>query len=290
MAQTNFFGNLTIGKRLMIGISIVIVIFITINSTSYTNLNKLVKGAELEKHTFEVLENIKHVTATIIDAETGQRGYILTGEKRYLEPYSMAIEMIDEEIEHVQTLTSDNPNQQKRIEELKPHVEEKLAELKETIDLRDEVGFTAAVEVVLTDRGKKSADAIREILQEMEEEEIVLLEARSIEARVAEKTTKSIILFGSLIGLALAILMILIITKSVNKVIEESVDQLISSSKQLSSSTEQTSAASLQSADIARSIATDASEQSKQVEEMSKLTEQLSTAMEEMSKSAQELR
>lgn len=61
------------------------------------------------------------ITLSVIkDAETGQRGYLLTGDKSYLEPYNQATAEIDRYIKQLQELTRDNANQQGRIAILKP--------------------------------------------------------------------------------------------------------------------------------------------------------------------------
>jgi methyl-accepting chemotaxis protein len=105
-------------------------------------------------------------------------------------------------IDVVAALTSDNPHQQARIAAMQPWVDEKLAELHDTIELRRNEGFEAARTVVLTDAGKESADQIRVIIAEMIEEERELLVVRAAATASAASTVKNIILFGSVIALA----------------------------------------------------------------------------------------
>ena len=62
----------------------------------------------------------------IKDAETGQREYLITGEGRYLEPYYAAISSIDERLERLKTLTTDNPSQQSRLASLKAVIDEQV--------------------------------------------------------------------------------------------------------------------------------------------------------------------
>ena len=73
------------------------------------------------------------VLAVLVDAETGQRGYIITGSSSYLEPYSNSKEHIDEALRQLKTLTRDDPAQQANISEVNSLVTEKLAELDLTI-------------------------------------------------------------------------------------------------------------------------------------------------------------
>ena len=114
-------------------------------------------------------------------------------------PNGLAI--IDEEIDKVADLTSDNPAQQERIAEMRPFVAEKLAELEETIALRRDEGFEAAQTVVLTDVGKESADAIRRIIDEMVAEEEELLISREASTDSAASMIKQVILGRFVIAL-----------------------------------------------------------------------------------------
>ncbi len=117
------------------------------------------------------------------DAETGQRGYVITGEARYLEPYQGAREIVDQKLKSLRELTADNPIQQQRLAAIEPLVASKFAELQETIDLRRTKGFGPAAQEVLTDKGKNAMDSIRKLVGEMQEEETGLLAKRSAEER-----------------------------------------------------------------------------------------------------------
>src|ERR1019366_6835793 len=124
-------------------------------------------------HTHQVLENLDQLLSTLKDAETGQRGYIITGEDSYLDPYNAAIAQSDQILNKVKELTSDNLKQQSKIDALEPLIKDKFAELKETIDLRKDPakGFEAARQIVMTDKGKEVMDNIRKVIGEMEDEE-----------------------------------------------------------------------------------------------------------------------
>ena len=104
------------------------------------------------------------------DAETGQRGYLLTDNEVYLGPYNAAVEQIGHRLDTLRRLTADNPTQQERLATVKQRTDAKLAELKQTIDLRQSQGKAAALAVVQTDRGKQDMDAIRDQVSAMERE------------------------------------------------------------------------------------------------------------------------
>src|SRR5216684_6709140 len=178
------------GNRLVFGgFAIATAILVFVGWQSYQNTARFAEASEWRKHTYEVLWNLDETVAQLVDAETGQRGYLLTGEESYLEPYRAAIKNIDQTIRDLKSLTSDNPNQQKRIQILEPLVEKKLAELQRTIGLRKSEGFAAANRAVLKGSGKQWMDQIRVIIAEMANEEKDLLRIRAQEAN--ESVAKS---------------------------------------------------------------------------------------------------
>jgi len=171
------------GNRLILtGFVIATAILVFVGWQSYRSTARFAEASEWRKHTYEVLRNLDETVARLVDAETGQRGYLLTGVDAYLEPYRAAIKNLDQTIGRLKSLTSDNPNQQKRIQILEPLVGEKLAELQQTIDLRKNKGLAAANRVVLEGSGKQAMDQIRAIIAEMANEEEDLLKLRTQKA------------------------------------------------------------------------------------------------------------
>ena len=195
------------GNRLILtGFVIATAILGFVGWQSYRNTARFAEASEWRKHTYEVLRNLDETVARLVDAETGQRGYLLTGVDAYLEPYRAAIKNIDQTIGHLKSLTSDNPNQQKRIQILEPLVEKKLAELQQTIDLRKNKGLAAANRVVLEGSGKQAMDQIRAIIAEMANEEKDLLGIRTQEANESVARSVRTILTGTLLSISLLVL------------------------------------------------------------------------------------
>src|SRR5712671_6433649 len=196
-----------IGNRLVLGgFIIATAILAFVGWQSYRNTARFAEASEWRKHTYEVLRNLDETVARLVDAETGQRGYLLTGEESYLEPYRAAIKNIDQTIGNLKSLTSDNPNQQKRIHILEPLVERKLAELQQTIDVRKNEGLTAANRMVLEGSGKRWMDQIRVIIAEMANEEKDLLKIRTQEANESVARSVRTILTGTLLSISLLVL------------------------------------------------------------------------------------
>lgn len=151
---------------------VAIVIFLTLATlASYQNIRALNQGTAQVTHTHDVLIQLYDILSLVKDAETGQRGFVMTGRERYLEPYINAVNHIQDDLTSLGLLTRDNPAQNERIKILRQHIDAKLNELADTIELRRTQGFTAAMQMVETDRGRADMDALRAQIQIMKEEE-----------------------------------------------------------------------------------------------------------------------
>jgi methyl-accepting chemotaxis protein len=205
----------SIGMKIGSGFGVALAALMVVGAVSFNSTAKLIDSAEWVGHTHEVLSELDSVLSAFKDAETGQRGYIITGEARYLEPYQGALEIVDQKLKHLRELTADNPIQQQRLTALEPLVNSKFAELQETIDLRRTRGFGPAEQVVVTDKGKNVMDSIRKVIGEMTEEETTLLAKRSAEEKDRAHRTEMTIILGSLCAFALLSLVGVLLTRNI---------------------------------------------------------------------------
>ncbi len=183
---------------LSFGLALLLLLFLSL--VTYRDALVLIDSNRGVVHTQEVLVTLEQVLSDLKDTETGQRGYLITGEEPYLEPYNAARSAVERRMQHLYTLTADNPDQQQRLAVLEPLVMQKLAELQETIALRARAGFDAAVQVVRTDRGKQLMDNIRTAVQDMVTAEQQLLSQRTHTAEAEAHITRSVIIYSD--GLA----------------------------------------------------------------------------------------
>src|SRR5207248_7246617 len=100
---------------------------------AYRNTRQVLEDAGWVAHTQEVLDLTSDVLRTLVDAETGQRGFLITGKEDFLEPYQQALARLDQEVHTLKDKTQDNPRQQVRIEELNKLIAERLALLQKGI-------------------------------------------------------------------------------------------------------------------------------------------------------------
>jgi CHASE3 domain sensor protein len=98
------------------------------------NIREVATAVQWVSHTHEVLGHLEQVVSTLKDAETGQRGYLLTGERVYLEPYEQALARIPGRFEQLRQLTIDNPPQTAHVLKLEQLAAERLAVLRQGIE------------------------------------------------------------------------------------------------------------------------------------------------------------
>jgi methyl-accepting chemotaxis protein len=240
--------NWSVGTKIGAGYALALVILVVLGVTSYRNTRGFIDAIDLKVHTYQVLGNLEGTLSVLQDAETGQRGYIIVGEDRYLEPYQAGTTAVKQTMQNLRSLTADNANQQRRLDALAPLIASKIAELKETIDLRKSKGFDAALQVIRSDKGKKSMDDIRKVIAEMQNEEKMLLEQRDGEAKAGSQTTIAVIVYGIPLAIALLILAGFWITRTITKQLRESIAQLSSSSAEILATTTQVAAGAAETA------------------------------------------
>jgi PAS domain S-box-containing protein len=155
-------------------------------------------------HTYQVREVLRNVLSTLTEAETGQRGFLLTGKDNYLVPFNAALLNLGGSLDEIAALTQDNPVQQQALTQVRLLARDKAAELRKTIDLYKQSGSAAALAEVQTGRGKETMDRLRLEVAGMLREEQRLLESRRATERADTRATERIMFFG---GAALLILL-----------------------------------------------------------------------------------
>jgi methyl-accepting chemotaxis protein len=149
-------------------------------------------------HTYQVQGLLKQIEKDLVDGETGQRGYLVTGVSNYLEPYDTGRKNFQEHVDELKKLVSDNPPQVKRAELVQQKAQQKFAELEETINLKKAGKDKEAISVVLTNKGKQVLDEIRANLDQMNQVEQKLLQER-VQASAQVQQVSSVIGWGGLI-------------------------------------------------------------------------------------------
>ena len=110
-----------------------------------------------------IAESVGFLFTSVVEAESGQRGYLLTGKNAYLDPYLKATNSIPGELMQLRNLTAQDSRLSAQIEELSGVIHSKMEEIAETIRLKKTEGTQAALDLVLTDRGQNTMVKIRNI-------------------------------------------------------------------------------------------------------------------------------
>jgi len=200
-----------IARRLSgIGFALATILLGVAGVVTYGRLVELREANRWVEHTLTVQTSLAQALSLVTDAETGQRGFLLTGQTSYLEPYDAAVARLPQQLERIRRLTSDNPGQQSRVDSLERLSRQKLAELSATVATRERGNSQEALRVVLSGEGKRVMDEIRAAVDAMHAEEAQLLTDRvEAEARHSRRATLTIV---SSLALALVLITAAVLT------------------------------------------------------------------------------
>ena len=172
---------MTLSQKILAGFIICTIILIGVAVFSFRNNEKFIESNEWVNHTHEVLYEFDQVLMGCVDAETGSRGFVITGNEWFLEPYTNAKIKIVEHLDKVKNLTSDNQVQQKNIELLNEGVGNLFKYHELCIKTRKQE-FEEAKALIATGQGKQISDGIRKIIGNSKEIENTLLDQRKKES------------------------------------------------------------------------------------------------------------
>ena len=207
-------GRLGLDPKVTAGLALVFLFFILSTVVAVYTLHHLKKSNERVAQTHSVIVAIDRLLVDVQDAETGQRGFLLTGDERYLEPYNRAVSQVRNRLQRVRGLIASSDAQHWRFEELQGYVNTRFQELELILNIYRREGRAAAVADANLERGKAEMDAIRTAISQLREEESQL-RAKRVEAMNEAYTVAYIasVLSGSL-GIALTILVAMLIRRA----------------------------------------------------------------------------
>ncbi|HKH63595.1 MAG TPA: CHASE3 domain-containing protein, partial [Flavitalea sp.] len=204
-------------RNLAIGFGISLLLLIASSVASYFSINNLLYSAGMVNHTNEVAKKLESVIATLRDAETGQRGYLLTNNPRFLDSYNGSYERVTALIDDVKQLTVDNPPQQRDCEELKSIAQQRILFLTNLVD-RKRDGEAVADSLLLI--GRTYMNNARNLIKRMQDREQNLLVARTRNMNRFATSTPVFILVASLLAILFTVISFLRVLKDYNKRLE----------------------------------------------------------------------
>lgn len=205
---------------------------------SYRSVDATNRAIEWEMHTQQVLQELDDSLLSIVDAETGVRGFVITSNDNFLEPYLKAERESSQTLARLRELVKDNPEQLERVKNLENLFDEKLRISKQHIETRRTKGEKEAIETVSAGEGKAAMDKVRSVVTEMKTVETSLLRDREKELKNNFSRASNLVLIGTIAGIFLLTLGNILIyrenrkrtiaeseLKNVNRDLEKRVDE-----------------------------------------------------------------
>jgi signal transduction histidine kinase/CheY-like chemotaxis protein/CHASE3 domain sensor protein len=200
----------SLGRKLRIGLGLSLLILFISSLASYISISNLVESSRLVAHSNQVISKTNEIISTIKDAETGQRGFLLTGESVFLEPTTGARERAAGLINEVAESTKDNAVQQSSVGKLKDIVERRLTIIDETIEIKSRGGVVTVPQLL---SGKKYMDSARTIIKKMQADESRILQSRTEELNRFSKYTPALIILAAICSFLITIYFYLKLSK-----------------------------------------------------------------------------
>jgi methyl-accepting chemotaxis protein len=203
-----FLMNLKTSRKIGAAFLLMIMVSLGASAMIWSNLTTLSQNNGWTVHTYQVMDQAKALVSTMVDAETGVRGFLVGGTDNFLEPYRNAEQAFNEALKDTKELTSDNPTQQRRLEQIEQ------AAVRWRRDVADrEIGLMRNPQTVADARameasgaGKKHMDALRGLVRELVDAEASLLKTRADAAAAAHESSTMAIIGSAILMVLIALL------------------------------------------------------------------------------------
>ncbi len=200
--------NMSFGGKLSLAFGVVIAIYTALSTTLYFGFNNARQGIDWNSHSREVILTLDTALESMINRETGLRGYLLSGKEEFLEPYNAGNKGFSEAINTVRRLTSDNPQAQTLVNQLdklgnnwaQQHAEKAIQQM------RDPSTRQAAQAMEIEGRGKAYMDEFRAVLADFSAMEKGLLNKRSNDLQSSFSTNQTMLVVGGIFSVVCALL------------------------------------------------------------------------------------
>ena len=186
----------TVGRKIGGILGLVLVALVVIGGISFRTISAYIKiNGQLER-TFQMLGALEMLSGSLMEVETLQRGYLLSGTERYFKAHQAAAQEVGPQLHALRTLTEDNAIQRRRLATLEPIIKQRLDRLAEGIAVRQEKGLAEAAQFVANGTGQTLMSQIHTVISDMNEEENMLLEKRSAQAATSASRAITAIVLG----------------------------------------------------------------------------------------------
>ncbi|HUZ07852.1 MAG TPA: CHASE3 domain-containing protein, partial [Candidatus Paceibacterota bacterium] len=208
---------MSVQQKIQTGFAVALACLLLIGMTAWWNAQRNMETFHSVDHTYQVLDQLQGTLAGLLDTETGSRGFVISGDEAFLQPYQAGVVKVQKSFAAAKQLTQDNPNQQRRLALLEPMIQKKIAVTSEAIKLRRSGDTAGAIQFIAAGEGRQTMDEIRKMIDEMEDAEGQLLLQRTAKAQALARTTIAIVAFGGLLALVLVGLSSVIVRRDLTK-------------------------------------------------------------------------
>jgi two-component system, LuxR family, sensor kinase FixL len=189
-----------------IGLGLIVLLLVANVIVSQSNTRRLIENEQRVVHTQRVLTTLEEVLSRVTESETGERGYLITGDTGHLDSSELAMERTRETLSRLKKLAGADAPRQQQIASLQVRVNDRFAELHRAIAAQQAEGFDAAKHSVTTNRGRQLMDEMRKLVVLMQTQEREALAVRSEESRRSARVLTLTNLAGSLLGILMVAL------------------------------------------------------------------------------------
>lgn len=250
----------TFGRRLALGFAVPVLMLIGIGLVSHRATDALIKTNDWVTHTHVVLEHISQEPALLAELETTSRGFVISDDESFVAGSAELTANLQRNLTELRELTADNPEQQRRLDQLGPLVQRKIDHLLHLVDVRRHQGLEEAEHIVASKEGSELMGQVRRLCSEMERSERALLEKRAAESASTAESAKATIVNGTLMCLLLVIGVALLLTRSLSKQVGSAVKLIQVSSTELQAASNQQVTSAKEQATAMNEISTTISE------------------------------
>ena len=209
--------TITLAEKVTLAFVVGVVYLAVVGAIAYSSVFRFADTTERATHTHEVLRSLEETFSLVTGAETGSRGFVITGDARYLEPYRNAEASAARRLESLGTLIADDPQQRDRLDRLIPLVARRFAMLDESVRLRASGGFEDAASATRTGRGRLVMDSIRAIVDTMSVEATARLRERSAQERRSLDRATRLIGVSFLAAVMLGLLAAMFVSRDIDR-------------------------------------------------------------------------
>ncbi len=209
--------TLSLERKIQLGFVATLAILVVVGAAALRSSSATLASANWVAHTLQVRAELEAAFAAVIDAETGVRGYVITGDIAYLAPFDAARATLDPLLVELRTLTADNPAQQRRLDSLMTLISLRLERLRRTTDARRTNGSAAAGRAIVSGQGQALTERIRELIVQMQDEEGRLLLRRSTTLAARTRDVRRAVVGGTVLALGLAVVASVLIGRELER-------------------------------------------------------------------------